>query len=144
MKLLSFQSLTLFVCPCLLLLSDGLEELPKQTLDPLQTLRVRAEVQVQVQSRAQVLVQVLVQSSGLGRVQTLDGRREPDEPLQTLDGSATVVHQLVLGHRSATGTEGSEVREGQSLKRHLFFKPKLRCNQVMLGQSVRLLACRAL
>lgn len=40
--------------------------------------------------------------ASLGGVETLDGAGQPDESLETLDGSAAVVHQLVFSHSSAT------------------------------------------
>lgn len=38
----------------------------------------------------------------MGSVETLDGAGQPDEPLETLDVSTAVVHQLVFSHSSAT------------------------------------------
>lgn len=35
-------------------------------------------------------------------METLDGAGQPDEPLEALDVSAAVVHQLVFAHGSAT------------------------------------------
>ena len=44
--------------------------------------------------------------AGLRSVETLDGAGQPDEPLETLDASATVVHQLVLAHSSTAAGRG--------------------------------------
>ena len=44
----------------------------------------------------------------LSRVETLHGAGQPDQPLQTLDVAPAVVHELVLGHRSAAAARKEE------------------------------------
>lgn len=55
-----------------------------------------------IQSQVQDLCGVKCSGASLGSVETLDGAGQPDEPFETLDVSAPVVHQLVLSHSSAT------------------------------------------
>lgn len=62
-----------------------------------------------IQSQVQGLCGVESGRASLGSVETLDGAGQPDESLETLDGSAAVVHQLVFSHSSATG--GRQERE---------------------------------
>lgn len=55
-----------------------------------------------IHSQVQDLCGVESSRPSLGSVETLDGARQPDESLETLNVSAAVVHQLVFSHRTAT------------------------------------------
>lgn len=66
--------------------------------------------QHRIQSRLQDLCGAESSRAGLCGVEPFNGAGEPDEPLQTLDVSATVVHQLVFGHGPAAAGDQTEVR----------------------------------
>lgn len=78
--------------------------------------------QHRIQGRVQDLCGVESSRAGLCSVESFDGTGEPDESLQTLDVSTTVVHQLVLGHSPAAAgrpnTNTSQLRSSQKKTFH--------------------------
>lgn len=71
--------------------------------------------QRRVEGQAQALGGFEGRGAGLGRVETLHGAGQPDQPLQALDVSAAVVHQLVLRHGSAAAGGGCGCVRGGGL-----------------------------
>ena len=77
------------------------KEVPQEALHPGGLGPRSIRDQRRVQTQVQVLSWAEGGGAGLGGVEPLDGARQPDEPLQTLDVSAAVVQQLVFAHSSA-------------------------------------------
>lgn len=93
----------------------GIQEVSQEALHPGGLGASSSRDQRWIQSQVQDLCGVESSRPSLGSVETLDGAGQPDESLQTLDVSAAVVHQLVLGHRStAAGRTGSICWSGLS------------------------------
>lgn len=83
----------------------GVKEVPQETLHR----RLGRGAQGRIHGKVQHLRGVQGCRACLGGVEAFDGAGQPDQSLQALDVAAAVVHQLVLGHRSAAA--GREERE---------------------------------
>lgn len=79
----------------------GVKEVSQDVLDLCGLGAPCSRDQHRIQGRVQDLGGAESSRAGLCSVKTFDGTGEPDESLQTLDVSPTVMHQLVFGHSPA-------------------------------------------
>lgn len=80
----------------------GIKEVFQEALHPAGLGDPSSRDQCWIKSPVHDLCGVESSTPSLGSVETLDGAGQPDESLETLDVLATVVHQLVFSHSSAT------------------------------------------
>lgn len=94
--------------------------------------------QRRIQSQVQDLFWVENSGAGLRCVETLDGAGQPNEPLEALDVSTTVVHQLVFSHSSATVEIAG--RKSQSCKQRMHQSVKTDVKEVDLKRCIQIQA----
>lgn len=79
----------------------GIKEVSQQALHADRLGGLSSRDQCWIQSQVQDLCGDKRRGASLSCVEALDGAGQPDESFETLDVTATVVHQLVLSHSSA-------------------------------------------